>query len=465
MAREILASASDAPRSRRGRRGEEFGTSRTRLRTAAAGPGGAPRGRGRALRVRAVAERAGARRGSPPAIVGPLGRRAAAPATLSIDHPPWTSSRRDRFASVVFQSAKLASLRPVPRAATGEAGWDCLVAGEVRGARLVSVPRLDPVDPTIRSSPRRTPAVLLVQAADGDEEVSTCGPGVAVSRCATRSRTRPTRVARDRRVPLGHRDPGLVNHARSLESAPGVHFVAQPSNISLNASEGLAAASGGGGGAAAPRAAAAACPRILRRRRRDRSARSAGGGARGVAIAGSSDGVRGALRARHRSSGWVQAPPGAVLPGPCRRLRAVGADQRLNFLRTRRVRADGSERDRGGVRGIAGARASSTVSEAMRALTDTFSATAARGYGAIDGNGGSRGLVCGWALRFHLNADPEDHRVLGAAVAEVWASFTPRARWLRAPPRAWTARRAHGVLAQQMLVPRFLSSPRTPDDQ
>ena len=111
--------------------------------------------------------------------------------------------------------------------------------------------------------------MLLVQAADGDEggiHVRTGRGGhPAVPRAPAPV---PPRVAQSRQaaVPLvAIEDPGLVNHARSLESAPGVHFVAQPSNISLNASEGgFVAASGGGGGGGGRRLAQLPrrCPRI-----------------------------------------------------------------------------------------------------------------------------------------------------------------------------------------------------------
>ena len=126
--------------------------------------------------------------------------------------------------------------------------------GEVNGSRLVSVARLDPSDPTIQSLTAENPAVLLVAAADGDEEVSTCGPGVVgILLChALPHLSHLALRARQAQVPLvAIEDPGLVNHARSLESAPGVRFVAQPSNISLDVAEGGYVGGGGGGGGGA----------------------------------------------------------------------------------------------------------------------------------------------------------------------------------------------------------------------
>ena len=63
------------------------------------------------------------------------------------------------------------------------------------------------------------------------------------------------------KVPLvAIEDAGLVNHALSLQSAPGVKFVAQPSNISLDAHEGGYVAPGGVGLGGVVDAAVAAAP-------------------------------------------------------------------------------------------------------------------------------------------------------------------------------------------------------------
>jgi phosphoglucan,water dikinase len=99
----------------------------------------------------------------------------------------------------------------------GEAGWDCLVPGEVNGARLVCVNRLDPNDPVVASLTAENPAVLVVASADGDEEVSTCGPGVVgILLChALPHLSHLALRARQAGVPLvAIEDPALVNHAR-----------------------------------------------------------------------------------------------------------------------------------------------------------------------------------------------------------------------------------------------------------
>ena len=171
------------------------------------------------------------------------GRAAALGRSLGIDgHTVEVFTEGQIRASVVFQSAKLAShLLRAARTATGEAGWDCLVAGEVVGAKLVSVPRLDPSDPTIRALTADAPAVLLVQSADGDEEVSTCGPGVAgILLChALPHLSHLALRARQLACPSSQSRIQISSTTRSsLTSAPGVRFVAQPSNISLDAAEG-----------------------------------------------------------------------------------------------------------------------------------------------------------------------------------------------------------------------------------
>ena len=71
----------------------------------------------------------------------------------------------------------------------------------MKGARLVCVDRLSPTDPAVAALTASDPAVVVVASADGDEEVTTCGPGVVGILCsATRYRTsRTSRCARDRR--------------------------------------------------------------------------------------------------------------------------------------------------------------------------------------------------------------------------------------------------------------------------
>jgi phosphoglucan,water dikinase len=183
---KFLAAASDAcALSAGGGNGEEFAhIAHEANELATAGPDGTPpTGEDGALRVRAVAERARRAAEDYCALLSELfdGRAETLGSSLGIDRGTIEVFTEGQIrASVVFQSAKLAShLLRAARKATGEAGWDCLVPGEVVGAKLVPVRRLDPTDPAIAALTAANPAVLLVQAADGDEEVSTCGPGVA----------------------------------------------------------------------------------------------------------------------------------------------------------------------------------------------------------------------------------------------------------------------------------------------
>ena len=389
---KFLASASDATAlSSGGGAGEEFGhIAHEAGELATAGPGGVPPGgEDGALRVRAVAERARRAAEDHCQLLSDLfdGRAAALGNALGIDHHTVDVFTEGQIrASVVFQSAKLAShLLRAARAATGEAGWDCLVAGEVRGARLVSVPRLDPVDPTIRSLTAENPAVLLVQAADGDEEVSTCGPGVAgILLChALPHLSHLALRARQAAVPLvAIEDPGLVNHARSLESAPGVHFVAQPSNISSTPPRVASRRHRRGrrGGAASCRgvvadtrrrgviparfrpAVARASPSRVPRRRRAR-----------------------ALRVGHRSR-LGSGAPGAVLPFGSMQEAARASAPPAAQLFVDTLESVQTDRTRwGGVRGIAGARRQLRPSQERCGAADLLRDPRREGYGAIDG--------------------------------------------------------------------------------
>jgi phosphoglucan,water dikinase len=264
----FLAAAADATAlSAGGGGGEEFGhVAHQAGELATAGVGGMPpAGDEGALRVRAVAERARRAAEDYCALLSELfdGRAEALGNSLGMDGGTVAVFTEGQIrASVVFQSAKLAShLLRAARAATGEAGWDCLVPGEVDGVRLVSVERLDPSDPIIAALTAGDPAVLLVMGADGDEEVSTCGPGVAgILLChALPHLSHLALRARQAGVPLvAIEDPELVAHAQGLErqGTGRVRFVAQPSNVSLDASEGGGGGGGGGGFGGAATAAA-----------------------------------------------------------------------------------------------------------------------------------------------------------------------------------------------------------------
>ena len=155
-----------------------------------------------------------------------------------------------------------------------------------------------------------------------------------------------------------------------------------------------------------------------------------------------------------------QAPPGAVLPfGSMQEAaRAVGADQRLNFLVDTLESVQTDQNEIGAVCGELQelVRQLRPSQEAMRALTDTFSAT--RGAKVMVRSTGNAedlaGLSAAGLYDSISNVDPEDHRVLGAAVAEVWASlYTTRAVASRTAAGVGQRDAHMAVLVQQMLVP------------
>ena len=468
----MLAAASDATAlSSGGGAGEEFGHIAHEAGELANNLPGGEQG---ALRVRAVAERA---RRSAEDYCGLLsdlfdGRAAALGRSLGLDgHTVEVFTEGQIRASVVFQSAKLAShLLRAARTATGEAGWDCLVAGEVVGARLVSVPRLDPADPAIRSLTVDAPAVLLVQSADGDEEVSTCGPGVAgILLChALPHLSHLALRARQAGVPLvAIEDPKLVQHAQSLTNAPGVRFVAQPSNISLDAAEGGFQGGGGGGsmGGAAPPPQRAAAALVADTSRAGWVTLLHELGQMpwhaGVAVAGSKAMACSVLSAlaTDSNSGFA-APTGAVLPfGSMEQAaNALGHAERLNFL------VDALESVQSRPEEVAGVcqelqdlvRQLRPSHEQLGALADPFrndpgTKVMVRSTGNAED---LAGLSAAGLYDSISNVAPDNTQVLGSAVAEVWASlYTPRAVASRAAAGVGQRGAHMAVLVQQMLIP------------
>ena len=119
----------------------------------------------------------------------------------------------------------------VSRQITGAAGWDCVVQGDAVGA-LKCVDRLTPED----CAQFTEPVILVVASADGDEEVSTCGPHVRgvvlchalphLSHLALRARQAQVRL-------IAIEDEKLVDHAKSLANASAVKLSAAASNITL----------------------------------------------------------------------------------------------------------------------------------------------------------------------------------------------------------------------------------------
>lgn len=367
-------------------------------------------------------------------------------------------------ASVVFQAAKLSShLLRAARAATGEAGWDCIVAGEVRGVRLVCVERLLPTDPVIQSLTSANPAVVLVTHANGDEEVDSCGPGVAgillchalphLSHLALRSR--------QAKCPLvAIEDPALVNHARSLRDG-GVHFVAQPGgNISLNKCDVTAQAGGGDSKQSRAPAQALVADRSAAGQVIDLVTLGNAEWASAVAVAGSKGTACAQLAAMASDPrcGFA-APAGAVLPFGSMEAaaRAVGADGRLSSLVDALELCAG---DPGRAARLCDelqelARSLRPSGEILSQLGNLFDND--RGVVMVRSTGNAEdlaGLSAAGLYDSVSNVNPHDPNVLGAAVAEVWASlFTTRAVGSRAAAGVGQKDAAMAVLVQQMLVP------------
>jgi phosphoglucan,water dikinase len=196
---------------------------------------GLPAGEEGGLRVQAVAERA--RRGAVDfcSLLESLfdGRASSLGNALGIDHGSISVFTEGQIrASVVFQSAKIASLLlRVSRQITGAAGWDCVVQGEAIGS-LKCVERLTPEE----CAQFTEPVIVLVASADGDEEVSTCGPNVrGVVLChALPHLSHLALRARQAKVPLiAVEDDKLVEYARSLANEPVVKLSAESTGIKL----------------------------------------------------------------------------------------------------------------------------------------------------------------------------------------------------------------------------------------
>ena len=269
------------------------------------------------------------------------------------------------------------------------------------------------------------------------------------------------------KVPLvAIEDAGLVNHALSLQSAPGVKFVAQPSNISLDAHEGGYVAPGGvglGGVVDAAVAAAPAAALVADFGRAGHVLPLANLGQlpwdEGVGQCGSkatSCAVLSAL-ALDPNAGF-NAPPGAVIPfGSMEHAAlAMGVGDRLKALidRLEQVVNDPSETAAACVECQALVKQLRPSNEAMHALSQSF-APGAKVMVRSSGNAEDlAGLSAAGLYDSVSNVDPSRIDVLGQAVADVWASlYTPRAVGSRGAAGVGQRGAAMAVLVQQMLVP------------
>ena len=371
-------------------------------------------------------------------------------------------------ASVVFQGAKrLAShLLRAARARRPASGLGLhRPGGGERRAPGVRRPAL-PTDPAVAALTASDPAVVVVASADGDEEVTTCGPGVVgillchalphLSHLALRARQAGTPL-------VAIEDPALVDMARALAGrARASSRRPAPSRWTPITNRAASSAAAAAAGALRPPPPRGSRPRSSRTPRPARcstcaiSARRSGPRGGGGGFEG--DGVRVSLRARRRESGAFAAPAGAALPFGSfeAAAQAAGADARLAFLldALESVAGDATATSQICDELQALARATRPSTEALCALSALFE----RGSRIMVRSTGNAedlaGLSAAGLYDSVSNVDPHDHDVLGAAVAEVWASlFTTRAVGSRAAAGVGQRDAAMAVLAQQMLVP------------
>jgi len=422
---------------------------------------GLPGGEEGGLRVQAVAERA--RRGAVDfcSLLESLfdGRASSLGHGLGIDDGSISVFTEGQIrASVVFQSAKLASLLlRVSRQITGAAGWDCVVQGDAVGA-LKCVDRLTPED----CAQFTEPVILVVASADGDEEVSTCGPHVrGVVLCHTLPHLSHLALrARQAQVPLiAIEDEKLVDHAKSLANASAVKLSAAASNITLEETTESAKAS------TAAVALGATAPEIhlnsdlscgtsvldlveLDRRGLEKS----------IAVAGTKSAMCARLSFIAEGSGDFSAPAGVVLPFGAMEFACAGIGK-LEFLDSKLQELDDISNDPVRVRDTCEiiqtlVRSLRPSDETLQQIADKFDPGARVMVRSSANVEDLEGMSAAGLYDSIPNVDAYSKEALGHAISEVWASlFTTRAVASRAAAGVSHFEAHMCVLIQEMLSP------------
>ena len=415
------------------------------------------------LRVQAIAERA--RRGAVDfcSLLESLfdGRAASLGNALGIDHGSVSVFTEGQIrASVVFQSAKLASLLlRVSRHITGAAGWDCVVQGEAIGA-LRSVQRLTPEE----CARFKEPVILLVSSADGDEEISTCGPhirGVVLCHALPHLSHLALR-ARQAKVPLiAVEDEKLVRYAHSLLDTRAVKLVADAKNIKLEETSEQAAVLGVSTIHAVKQeihleADLSSATTVLDLvDLNERSLKDS------IAIAGTKSAMCARLSSiANRSSGTAAfaAPAGVVLPFGAMEFACanIGKLEHLEgLIDDLKTHANDPEQLRQTCESIQTLLRSVRPSEnSLQAVSQKFGANARVMVRSSANVEDLEGMSAAGLYDSIPNVDPSDEDAFGRAVAEVWASlFTTRAVASRAAAGVDHFEAHMCVLVQEMLAP------------
>lgn len=422
---------------------------------------GLPGGEEGGLRVQAVAERA--RRGAVDfcSMLESLfdGRASSLGHGLGIDGGSISVFTEGQIrASVVFQSAKLASLLlRVSRQITGAAGWDCVVQGEAVGA-LKCVDRLTPED----CAQFTEPVILVVASADGDEEVSTCGPHVrGVVLChALPHLSHLALRARQAQVPLiAIEDEKLVDYAKSLVNASAVKLSAAASNITLEETTESAKASTSDVATGAPAReihlnSDLSCGTSVL----DLVELDGRGLDKAIAVAGTKSAMCARLSAIAEGSDDFSAPAGVVLPFGAMEFACAGIGK-LEFLDSKLQELDDISNDPARVRDTCEiiqtlARSLRPSDETLQRIADKFGPGARVMVRSSANVEDLEGMSAAGLYDSIPNVDAHSKEALGHAISEVWASlFTTRAVASRAAAGVSHFEAHMCVLVQEMLSP------------
>lgn len=425
---------------------------------------GLPAGEEGGLRVQAIAERA--RRGAVDfcSLLESLfdGRANSLGNALGIDDGSVSVFTEGQIrASVVFQSAKLATLLlRVSRQITGAAGWDCVVQGTAVG-ELKCVDRLTPE----ACAGFDKPVVLLVESADGDEEVSTCGPNVrGIVLChALPHLSHLALRARQARVPLiAVEDDKLVDYARGFVGQGAVKLSAEASGITLDVtSETMSATKNGENATATPKAT----PQLAA----DLSKASSVidlvelhdmGLSASMRVAGSKSAMcaqLSAIAARSTKDYEFKAPEGVALPFGAMEIAcaAMGKLEQLETMIDRLANVNDPAEMKASCDAIQELiRSVRPSDETLDAISSKFSSGARVMVRSSANVEDLEGMSAAGLYDSIANVDAGSKDALGVAIAEVWASlFTTRAVASRASAGVHHLGAHMCVLVQEMLAP------------